>query len=122
MISVKFDILNLELTVNGHAGARKVENIDPVCLAASTIAQGLLYQALLHSEKGKIRYDADCKVYCEKVEHTERKGYLHLKITPTVQGEAQMRCRFIACLESLDMLAVNFPESFTNKRILKRCS
>ena len=119
MIKVTFDVLNLELTVNGHAGARKMGDVDPVCLAASTIAQGLLYQALLHSEKGKIQYDTDCKVYCEEVEHSEHKGYLHLKIKPTIQGEAQMRCRFIACLESLDMLAVQFPDSFENKRILK---
>lgn len=119
MIRIHYNWLDMELEVTGHAGKMDEKGWDPVCAAVSLVVQALVYQAIIHCKDEKTTFaKLQASTLVEKEEHRLENGDCYIRIWPTDMGEGPMRNRFMATLESLQMLQKTYPDAFDTSTLI----
>ena len=101
MITIRIDMTDFTLDMEGHAGAPREGEFDLVCCAASTIAQMLLHSIENYNDRHNgIR----------KIDEEIDKGRLHIRIRAKEWARPAVISRMHLVREGLEMLQERYPE------------
>lgn len=102
MIHVRFDMIDFEMTMDGHAEAPREGEFDLVCCAASVLGQQLIYSLEAFWKRQAMSID--------RIDREMEPGHLRVRVRPMEWARASVMDRFRYCQEGMQMLQEKYPE------------
>ena len=96
MITARFQLNDLTMEIDGHAGAAKEGEYDLVCCAASTVSQALTYNIEEWNEEHQDPLE---------IELETEKGKLHLHVIAPEWARHSIRRMMKYAMRGMEMLA-----------------
>lgn len=108
MTTVKFDLIDMLMEMDGHTEAPRQGEYDLVCCAASVIGQQLLYSLEEYNEM----HDSLVKLETEM-----EPGHLKIRAKAKEWARVGVKRRYEYAREGMEMLAERYPEYITVEEV-----